>query len=515
MSALSTRAPSPTARLPRDRVLLPLVGLLATLVSLTGAWRPSLWTDEAATVSAAGRDPADLWRLLQHLDAVHGLYYAAAHVWTAVAGTSALALRAPSAVAVGVATVGVLVLARRLAGPGPGPLLAAAAFALLPRVTWTGTEARSSAAATAFAVWATVLLARALDRRRTGAWIAYTACAATGCVLNIYLLLLLLAHGTTLALRRGTPRRDRLAWLTSAAAAALVTAPVVLLARRQSGQLGDAHLGPVELAVRVVVNQFFLGETPTVVGAPARGVDWWRPAAVALAVLGWALVAVALARAARGSSGARRTALWTLPWLVLPTVVVAGYSLVAAPLHNPRYFAFCTPALALLLGSGLTALGRRPRVVVAALAVLLVAPVLTSQRQPDAKSGADWAQVAQYLCRNASPGQAVYFGARRAPVDGVVTLTTRAISVAYPRCFTGLDDVTLLASATEAGDLTGRSRPLGASLDRLAGHDTVWVVRRPGDATVAADDAVLAAAGFARGRQWTGTLDEVVEFTRR
>ncbi len=105
-------SPARLRRGPRDALLLPLVGLLATAVVALGSWRPSLWTDEAATLSAAQRSRRDLWRMLQHLDAVHGLYYAAMHVWTQVAGTSPLALRLPSAVAVGACAVGVLVLTR-------------------------------------------------------------------------------------------------------------------------------------------------------------------------------------------------------------------------------------------------------------------------------------------------------------------------------------------------------------------------------------------------------------------
>ncbi len=40
------------------------------------AGKPSLWFDESATISAsAGRTVPELWRMLCHIDAVHGLYY--------------------------------------------------------------------------------------------------------------------------------------------------------------------------------------------------------------------------------------------------------------------------------------------------------------------------------------------------------------------------------------------------------------------------------------------------------
>jgi mannosyltransferase len=525
-----------TRRAPGDAVLLPLVGLLSTLTVWLGSWRPSLWTDEAATVSAAQRSPADLWRLVQHLDAVHGLFYAAAHLWTSVAGSSAVALRLPSAVAVGVGAVGVLVLTRRLTRPptrvpGSGPLLApllsATAFTLLPRVAWSGTEARSSAATAAVAVWCTVLLVRAVGAdpgaRRRWWWAGYAAAAALGAVLNAYLLLLLPAHALTLALLRGVPARRRLPWLPAAGLAALAAAPVLVLVAGQGGQLGQSRTGPLTLARRLVVDQFFLGETPTTgsgadvpAGVPA---SWWQPAAVALALLGWALVLRAVTRPAGLRTDLRSgVAVWCLPWLLLPAGLVAAAALAApaaaGPLYNPRYFTFCAPALAVLLGCGLAALPRRRRFLVGGAAVLLALPVLASQRTPHAKDGSDWAQVADHLCRTASPGDAVYFGARRGPVDGVVTLTTRGVAVAYPRCFADLDDLTLTTTPAAAGDLTGRSRPLAAAAAGLAAHDTVWVVRRPSDATVATDDATLARAGFTVRDRWSGPLDEVVEFRR-
>ncbi|GAB3453319.1 hypothetical protein AB1207_02010 [Kineococcus endophyticus] len=523
MSAPTREEARPALRRgPRDAVLLPLVGLLATVVVALGSWRPSLWTDEAATLSAAQRSPADLWRMLQHLDAVHGLYYAAMHVWTQVAGTSPLALRLPSAVAVGAGAVGVLVLTRRLTGSSSTALLAATVCTLLPRTAWSGTEARPTAVATALAVWATVLLVRALGAPRGSRvrwWAGYALVAAVGVVVDVYLLLLLVAHGATVLLLRDVPARRRLPWAVAAGAAGLVSAPVVLLVRSQGGQLGGSAPGPLALARRVVVDQFFLGETPTAGSGAGSGVtggswSWWQPAAVALAALGWALVAVALAR----STAAGPVARWCLPWLLVPCglVVLAALAVPASagPLYNPRYFAFSAPALAVLLGCGLAALPGRRRLLVAGLAVLLAAPVLASQRTPHAKDASDWAQAAEHLCRSASPGDAVYFGARRPPVDGTVTLTTRNVSVAYPRCFAGLEDLTLTRTPAAAGDLTGRSRPLAAATADLAAHDTVWVVRRPTDATVAADDETLAQAGYVVAGRWSGPLDEVVEFTR-
>src|SRR5689334_5816974 len=77
---LSTR-PSRLARVQqRERVragrLDPaVVAVFAVVVSAAGAARPSLWFDEAATISASTRSLPGLWRLIHNIDAVHGLYY--------------------------------------------------------------------------------------------------------------------------------------------------------------------------------------------------------------------------------------------------------------------------------------------------------------------------------------------------------------------------------------------------------------------------------------------------------
>ena len=91
-SAIEQRAGSPgpvideAARVrPRGARLDPwLIAVLATAISAGWAARPSLWFDEGATISAsANRTLPELWKLLGHIDAVHGLYYLLMHGWFA------------------------------------------------------------------------------------------------------------------------------------------------------------------------------------------------------------------------------------------------------------------------------------------------------------------------------------------------------------------------------------------------------------------------------------------------
>src|SRR5690606_18539701 len=97
-----------------------------------------------------------------------------------------------------------LVLARRLVDRATAALTVVM-FLVLPRVTWAGIEARSTALTIAVAAWATVLLLRAVERPgRLRRWLAYAALLALGIWLNIFLALVVPAHAlSVLFLRSG------------------------------------------------------------------------------------------------------------------------------------------------------------------------------------------------------------------------------------------------------------------------------------------------------------------------
>src|SRR6201999_4652177 len=142
---------------PRGRLLDPwLIAVLGAVISAAWASRPSLWFDEGATISAASsRTLPELWRLLGHIDAVHGLYYLVMHGWFAVFPPTEFWSRVPSALAIGAAAAGVVVFTRQFT-PGRGTAVCAGVvFAILPRTTWAGIEARSYALSVAAGIWLT------------------------------------------------------------------------------------------------------------------------------------------------------------------------------------------------------------------------------------------------------------------------------------------------------------------------------------------------------------------------
>jgi mannosyltransferase len=510
------------------------LGALGTIVALVGSWNVSLWTDEAATIAAARRTPSELLSLVQHIDAVHALYYFAIHAWASIFGYSPVALRLPSALCVGISVVGVYVLTRSLGSASGGgrdrpdaAVLAAVIAVVLPRITWMGIEARSFGPSAAVAVWTTVILLHALRpsaRRRL--WLAYGALVAVGVALNIYVALIVVAHALTVAALPALGYRRRLAWLAAATAGALASSPVVLLAASQKGQLGDNAVSLSTMLRRAIVNQWFLGETPTRVGSSNDGSALWAVSATLLAAVCWLLMVIAVVvsvrrdRRARSAPGRIPATVVLVPWLLVPTITVVLYSLVVSPLYNARYFTFCAPAVAVLTALGVAALrARRVEIGVVALIVLLASPIYLSQRSSTGKSGTDWSQVASYVETHARPGDGVYFSPTTPTASASIGRTTRTVAIAYPAAFGQLRDVTFDVSGADGDTLGTTSVQLSsaAATSRLAGLDTLWVVRRRDYPRGAerADTSDLEAAGFSTVRTWTGPVDEVVEFRRR
>lgn len=507
-----------------DTLTLVLLALAAAAYVALASWHVSLWYDEAATLAAARRDLADLAAMTRNVDAVHGVYYVLMHAWTEMVGVSPFAVRLSSAIAIGVAAAGTFVLARRLAD-GTTAAISVAILLLLPRVTWAGIEARSSALTIALAVWVTHLFVRALDRPdRWPRWLAYAVLLGLGGWLNIFLLLLVPAHAVSALILRAD-RRAWVAWSVAVAVAGTATIPVVLESRAQAAQLGGVRL-PVTTMVRSVgLNQWFLGATPTE-GADGGGsssglsaadvlTPGWLPAALLLALAGWGLVVLALVPG--GSSRRRRAVAVALPWLVVPTVLVLAYSVVATPVYHQRYLAYSAPALAVLMATGLRRVpGRAGTVAVGGVLVATSLVVFVSQRGETAKSAYAWSRVADVVAAQREPGDTIYYGPRTPPSGSEVRKSARLLAEAYPDSFRGLRDVTLATEAVDGGLLVGTSRPLADVVERLGDVGTLWVIRSADYPAEAAsrEDRLLRDAGLQQDERWVESTTVITRFVR-
>jgi mannosyltransferase len=145
---------------------------------------PQLWRDELASWSAASRTLPQLWAMLHNIDAVLGIYYFGLHLWMAVFGQSATAMRLPSVIAMAAAAAMVALIGQRLGGRLAG-LASGLIFAVIPSVTRFAQEARPYAFAMFFAALATLLFLRAMEQPRWSRWAVYAVALAAAGAANL------------------------------------------------------------------------------------------------------------------------------------------------------------------------------------------------------------------------------------------------------------------------------------------------------------------------------------------
>ena len=424
-------APSITAR------QATAVGLLGALIGFVGAWRPSYWYDEAASLSAVDRSPGELWDLLANVDVVHGAYYYALHGWVEVFGTSATAARMLSAVGLGVTCAGITILGQCLGGRDLG-IAAGLISTVLPGLSWTGAEVREYSWSAALAVLAAILLHSALVSRRAASWAAYSVVIAVAIYVFLLSILLIPAHLLTL-LHLRLPQRS---WWIAVGAGLAACSPLLYAAAAQKEQISWIHNGTLEMFGKAALRQVFLGRAEFGFGIVLSS-------AVLLMVLSFGLVVAAVVGQTRDES-TRITLAVAIPWTVLPTVVLVGYSLVHAQIYQERYVAYSAPGLVLLLGLGLLHLRHRRCVFVTAcvLLALLPLPVLVQQKSEAAKGGENYARMAQFI------------GPRGPGIEGVIygRSDARSIRVAYPHHFRQVEELNLRRGPIASDSLWGRLR---------------------------------------------------------
>ena len=216
-----------------------------TAAGLWGLTRDSaMGNDEVVSRWAALLSLRQLAHLLRHVDAVHGLYYLLLHGWMAV-GTSPTVMRIPSVIFMAAAAALLAILGRRLTGSGWAGFFSGLIMALTPSITYYAQTARSYALVFACVLAATLALLHAMAAEQAGAprpqlvrrWLVYGALVTLGGYLNELSLLVLGAHAVTVLLAR-YGRRTAAHWAVTAAAAAVLVAPLAALSSRQRAALG-------------------------------------------------------------------------------------------------------------------------------------------------------------------------------------------------------------------------------------------------------------------------------------
>ncbi|MGV8895373.1 MAG: glycosyltransferase family 39 protein [Rhodoglobus sp.] len=457
-----------------------VLGAIGALVGFLGSWIPSYWGDEAASVISASRSWSSLAAELSAIDGVHGVYYAFLHVWTSILGTSELATRLPSAIAAGATVAGVVVLVRHL-GDSRLAVLAGVVAAVLPRTTLMATEARSYAMGTAAAVWLTILLVTLLRRRASsGWWIAYAVAVAASVYLFLYLGLLLLVHACYVLVAHREAVGN---WVRAAVAAALLSAPVILLGYLQRQQIEFLARRHYATAPNVLVMQWF--------GTSDVAVFCWALILLAVGWIAWNL--------RRGHSS--KLGILAVLWLVIPTAALLVGNETVSPIYNVRYLTFSTPAAAILIAIGISVIARAitrsstrtfVAVVLSGILMALCVPVYLSQRTEFAKDGgSDLRQVANFIQANASAGDAVVFDQTTKP-----SRDPRLALRLYPTSFSAVRDVEIITPFDQRALLWDEVAPIRATATQLAHSRSVWAVELAHGGTVPSDVDYLDSLGF-------------------
>lgn len=450
---------------------------IAALLGGAASWVPSFWTDEVATINATSRPLPELWALLGERDAVHGLYYVLMHSWVTTWGTGPVSMRFPSAIAIGI-MVGFAVATIDAFRGRRAAMITGLVATVIPASMASAIDARSPALVAAGASAAGYCLLRATSGSGRW-WVPYSLAAAATCGLSVVATGLLVAHAITVIISVHA-WRGRLIWMAAATPAILVAAPIAWLGAAQSSQIDWV---PEVTPFRV---------------AGIYGAAAWFDEKIVIGAIAWTLVAIgtiSLSRRAHGrhDGSARALLALTLPWLIVPGLVLVAASLLLTPMLVPRYLVLCVPAVAMLAASGIEALPR-PRLTAPIAIVLLTVPCIVAayqQRTPFGADESDWASAAREVDSRASNGEPIVF----VPDGGEDRSPRRAIE-AYPHQFTAVTDVGIVSTAQDAGAIWGFGVPIEDSAPILTLSEKSWALVALTDAHPDAESATRLLAEF-------------------
>ncbi|MBB2944305.1 mannosyltransferase [Actinoplanes lutulentus] len=369
-------------------IALPAIipGLLMLAFGLVQAGRPVLSWDEVTSAEVSQRSVGQILDLVQNIDAVFGFYYVFLHFWSDIAGTSEVALRLPSIVAMAGGVAVAAELGRRLFSPAVG-LTTGLILCLIPNTSRYAAEARPYAFACFFSVLAMLLLVAAVRRGHAYRWVGYGLSVALLGLSHLLALTTLVAHAALIAMVMWRRRRRRrtlaLTWGGTVCVALLPVLPIAWLGAHQE----DTQLHWVE----------------PITFARIRAMPWEMFGSRELA---WMVIGLAVLASWRPM---RR--LVPMAALVLgPMLTLAAVSALVSPMWVARYLLVVLAPLAMLAAVALVGRGERSRVIVVLLLLAFVAlPGQHKVREPAAKVGPDYRAAARIVGEFQQPGDVIVY----------------------------------------------------------------------------------------------------------
>jgi mannosyltransferase len=235
-------------------------------------------------------------------------------------------------------------------------------------------------------------------------------------------------------------------WLAAAVAGTALASPVLAFGFVQRGTL--SWLSPPSLGA--------LRDLHGLIG-PATMAD-----AVVLAIACGIVVSVLLGRERLRASWPGSLPALCLPWLILPPLLLLVGSLIT-PLYTFRYVLLCIPAIALLAGAGLAALGWVAGTAALVVIALLGLPQQRQVRGPDGH-GDNVRQADRIVAAHRQPG------------DAVLEFKAENFAQAYPYGIRELTSVAQARTPIGSATLIGTFRPDPVVRERLTRVSRVWVV---------------------------------------
>lgn len=180
-------------RLTQEKIVVPVLLLVATIVRFATITKASIWHDEGFTMMLISRNPAEIWAGSGR-DVHPPLFYELLHGWTQLFGRSELAARSMSAVA-GIVTIYVCYLLVKRYFSRQGASIVLLLLALAPFLIRYSQEARMYGLLGLFTISATYVLLRYLEKRNDNRWlIAYAVLMAAGLYTHYFTALVVAAH---------------------------------------------------------------------------------------------------------------------------------------------------------------------------------------------------------------------------------------------------------------------------------------------------------------------------------
>jgi mannosyltransferase len=391
---LLTLAANDTRRRAIEIATLTLVAALGGLLFLS---RESFGLDEAFSVELAGSGWQTLWEKLTYSEINGSPYYLLLQSWLGL-GDGELAVRSLSVVLGAAAIPPFYGTAARLfdvrAARIGSLLLVTNAF-----FVYYQQDARSYALAVLSVVLATYAWTRWVERPSPSWTVAYATAAALAIYAHLFSIFVVAAHAATLVARRSElPSLRRLSGVYALLGLLLVPL-MVFFATGATGQLWWVS----EPTLHDFAHAF--ARLSGAADSPAFPVSAW------LLLFGYVGASCLALRAAwRGSHTDRiRTEWWpyvlVFSWLLFPTV---GSFLLSfwKPMFIERYLLVALPALAMLAGAGLAAIGAR-RIRFAAVAALVALSIAHLGTQYLDETKEDWRAAVAHLSAHAKAGDAV------------------------------------------------------------------------------------------------------------